>query len=179
VKCKNPPADRRAVVISAFKPRALPAPVFGPTMSNQIAPERPSTRRGREPQKSPHCCRHTLPEAFGIRSSLDINWEGGKWRAADRSCASRCGHSSRRARGLGVAFVGALCRRIDDQRRRPAITELEDQQSAKSAGPKPWSAINMGAAIETTERRGDFCRKETCRRCTATRAQATYRPSKE
>jgi hypothetical protein len=25
---------------------------------------------------------------------------------------------------------------------------LEDQQSVKSAGPKPWSAINMGAAMK-------------------------------
>ena len=40
---------------------------------------------------------------------------GRQWRAADRKCASRCGHSSRRASGLGVAFVGALCRRIDSQ----------------------------------------------------------------
>jgi hypothetical protein len=49
-----------------------------------------------------------------------------------------------------------------------------DAQLRRQSAP-----INMGAAIETTERRGDFCRKETCRRCTATRAQATYRPSKE
>jgi hypothetical protein len=40
---------------------------------------------------------------------------GWQWRAADRRCASRCGHSSRRASGLGVAFVGALCRRIDSK----------------------------------------------------------------
>src|SRR6266478_5337665 len=33
---------------------------------------------------------------------------GWQWRAADRRCASRCGHSSRGASGLGVAFVGAL-----------------------------------------------------------------------
>jgi hypothetical protein len=52
-----------------------------------------------------------------IRSNLDIKLGrvigGWQWRAADRRCASRCGHSSRRASGLGVAFVGALCRRID------------------------------------------------------------------
>ena len=54
-----------------------------------------------------------------IRSNLDIKLGrvigGWQWRAADRRCASRCGHSSKRARGLGVAFVGALCRRIDSQ----------------------------------------------------------------
>ncbi len=54
-----------------------------------------------------------------IRSNLDMKLGrvigGWQWRAADRSCASRCGHLSRRARGLGVAFVGALCRRIDSQ----------------------------------------------------------------
>ena len=52
-------------------------------------------------------------------SNLDIKLGrvigGWQWRAADRRCASRCGHSSRRASGLGVAFVGALCRRIDSQ----------------------------------------------------------------
>ncbi len=54
-----------------------------------------------------------------IRSNLDIKLGrvigGWQWRAADRSCAARCGHSSRGASGLGVAFVGALCRRIDSQ----------------------------------------------------------------
>jgi hypothetical protein len=36
----------------SLKPRSLPAPVFGPTMYNRIPPERPSTLRGREPQKA-------------------------------------------------------------------------------------------------------------------------------
>src|SRR5258707_4338387 len=52
-----------------------------------------------------------------IRSNLDIKLGrvigGWQWRAADRRCASRCGHSSRGASGFGVAFVGVLCRRID------------------------------------------------------------------
>jgi hypothetical protein len=52
-------------------------------------------------------------------SSLDIKLGeltgGRQWRAADQSCASRCGHLSRRASGLGVAFVGVLCRRNDSQ----------------------------------------------------------------
>jgi hypothetical protein len=54
-----------------------------------------------------------------IRSNLDIKLGrvigGWQWRAADRRCASRYGHSSRGASGLGVAFVGALCRRFDSQ----------------------------------------------------------------
>jgi hypothetical protein len=54
-----------------------------------------------------------------IRSNLDMKLGrvigGWQWRAADRSCASRCGHSSRSASGLRVAFVGALCRRIDSK----------------------------------------------------------------
>jgi hypothetical protein len=54
-----------------------------------------------------------------FRSNLDIKLGrvigGWQWRAADRRYASRCGHSSRGASGLGVAFVGALCRRIDSR----------------------------------------------------------------
>ena len=76
-----------------------------------------------------------------IRSNLDMKLGrvigGWQWQAADRRCASRCGHSSRGASGLGVAFVGALCRRIDSQGVRPRSFELEDQQSGKSAGSKP------------------------------------------
>jgi hypothetical protein len=57
---------------------------------------------------------------------------GWQWRAADRKCASRCGHSSRRVSGLGVAFVGALCRRIDSQGVDPRSLNWK-QQSGKSA----------------------------------------------
>jgi hypothetical protein len=42
-----------------------------------------------------------------------------EWRAADRKCASRCGHSSSRAGRPGVAFVGALRRHIDEHGRAP------------------------------------------------------------
>src|SRR5579863_4882499 len=52
-----------------------------------------------------------LSDSFQSRHEAGAVIGGWQWRAADRSCASRCGHSSRR--GLGVAFVGALCRRIE------------------------------------------------------------------
>jgi hypothetical protein len=64
---------------------------------------------------------------------------GWQWRVADRRCALRCGHSSRGASGLGVAFAGVLFRRVDS-RRRPAIT---DQQSGKSARGAPcWASFS-------------------------------------
>jgi hypothetical protein len=76
-----------------------------------------------------------------IRSNLDIKLGrvigGWQWRAADRGCASRCGHSSRRASGLGVAFVGALCRRVDSQGVDPRSLNWKISSPGKSAGPEP------------------------------------------
>src|ERR1700676_1189980 len=76
-----------------------------------------------------------------FRSNLDMKLGrvigGWQWRAADRSCASRCGHLSRRARGRGVAFVGALCRRIDSQGVDPRSLNWKISSPGKSAGPKP------------------------------------------
>jgi hypothetical protein len=75
-----------------------------------------------------------------IRSNLDMKLGrvigGWQWRAADRSCASRCGHSSRRASGLGVAFVGALCRRIDSQGVDPRSLNWKISSPGKSGAPR-------------------------------------------
>ena len=77
-----------------------------------------------------------------IRSNLDIKLGrvigGWQWRAADRRCASRCGHSSKRASGLGVAFVGALCRRIDSQGVDPrSLTWKISSRKARHASLTP------------------------------------------
>jgi hypothetical protein len=78
-----------------------------------------------------------------IRSNLDIKLGrvigGWQWRAADRSCASRCGHSSRRASGLGVAFVGALCWRIDSQGIDPRSLnwKISSPGKARDRSPRP------------------------------------------
>jgi hypothetical protein len=77
-----------------------------------------------------------------IRSNLDIKLGrvigGWQWRAADRRCASRCGHSSRRASGLGVAFVGALCRRIDSQGVDPRSLNWKISSPGKARDRSPW-----------------------------------------
>jgi hypothetical protein len=68
--------------------------------------------------------------ALGRLGQLLGGWQ---WRA-DRSCASRCGHSLRRASGLtGDAFVGATSRRIDNQSgglRSPFGTESQARDRA-------------------------------------------------
>src|SRR5882757_5437748 len=70
-------------------------------------------------EKSPALLPPYTTGSVRIRSNLDIKLGrvigGWQWRAADRRCASRCGHSSRGASGLGVAFVGVLCWRIDSR----------------------------------------------------------------
>ena len=75
-----------------------------------------------------------------IRSNLDIKLGrvigGWQWRAADRRCASRCGHSSRGASGLGVAFVGALCRRIDSRGVDPRSL-ISSPGKARDRSPAP------------------------------------------
>jgi hypothetical protein len=84
------------------------------------------------------CCRHTLSESFQPRLKLGALVEGVEWRAADRSCVPQCGHSSRRASGIGVAFVGELCRRTDNQGVAP-----------RSLNPgKAQDRSNMGAAMK-------------------------------
>src|SRR5260221_12898170 len=81
-----------------------------------------------------------------IRSNLDIKLGrvigGGQWRAADRRCASRWGHSSKRASGLGAAFVGALCRRIDSQGVDPRSLNWKISSPGKSAG-----AVSFGRPL--------------------------------
>jgi hypothetical protein len=76
-------------------------------------------------------------ESFQLDIELGRVIGGWQWRAADRRCASRCGHSSRHARGLGVAFVGALCRRINSQGVDPRSLNWKISSPGKSAGPKP------------------------------------------
>jgi hypothetical protein len=83
------------------------------------APASPAGRRRTSFQKGPALLPPYTTGSVRIRSNLDIKLGrvigGWQCRAADRRCASRCGHSLRGASGLGVAFVGALCRRIDSQ----------------------------------------------------------------
>ncbi len=86
-----------------------------------------------------------------IRSNLDIKLGrvigGWQWRAADRRCASRCGHSSKRASGLGVAFVGALCRRIDSQGVDPRSLNWKISSPGKARGPKPAPECSAGPIV--------------------------------
>ena len=74
-------------------------------------------------------------DSFQSRHKAGAGNRRAEWRAADRKCASRCGHSSRRAGGPGVAFVGALCRRIDNQEHKGAIPLccFHTERSASSA----------------------------------------------
>jgi hypothetical protein len=58
---------------------------------------------------------HYRNDLDSFQSRLGRAIGGWKWRAADRRCASRCGHSLRGASGLGVTFVDALRRRIDSR----------------------------------------------------------------
>jgi hypothetical protein len=74
------------------------------------------------------------PDSFQSRHRAGRVIGGRQWRAADRRCASRCGHSSRRGSEPGVAFVDAFCRRNDSQGVRPRSFELEDQQSREKRG---------------------------------------------
>ena len=105
-------------------------------------------RRRTSSQKGPALLPPYTTGIVRIRSNLDIKLErvigGWQWRAADRRCASRCGHSSRRASGLGVAFVGAFCRRIDSQGVDPRSLNWKISSPGKSTGPKP-NALDSSA----------------------------------
>jgi hypothetical protein len=108
--------------------------------------------------KGPPCCRHALPEAFGIvptRHRLGRVIGEWQWRAADRRCASRCGHSSRRACGLGVAFVGALCQRINSQDVDPRDHRIGKISSPGVAGC-PVRPIDASAGFAGGVRRNHF-----------------------
>ena len=70
---------------------------------------------------------HTIGIIRASTKAGDAKSKGWQWRAADRSCVPRCGHSSRRASGLGVVFVGAFCRRIDSHSRL-ALVQSEGQR---------------------------------------------------
>jgi hypothetical protein len=84
-----------------------------------------------------------------IRSNLDIKLGrvigGWQWRAADRRCASRYGHSSRGASGLGVAFVGALRRRFDSQGVDPQSLnwKISSPGKARDRSPAPYLNNNI------------------------------------
>jgi hypothetical protein len=88
-----------------------------------------------------------------IRSNLDVKLGraigGLQWRAADRRCASRYGHSSRGASGLGVAFVGALCRRIDSQGVDPRSLnwKISSPGKARDRSPAPCSIASAFWAL--------------------------------
>jgi hypothetical protein len=99
------------------------------TLSAGLTSDSPCMTPGRPPARRRTSKRAALlpPYTTGIvriRSNLDIKLGrpigGQQWRAADRRCALRCGHSSRGASGLGVVFVGALCRRIGSRDIEPA-----------------------------------------------------------
>src|SRR5258708_34681215 len=51
-----------------------------------------------------------------------------------------------------------------------------DRTDEKNWPEIPWLCRDHGGSHDTTERRGDFSPKETCRRYIARRAQVTYRP---
>ena len=95
------------------------------------------------PQKGPALLPPYTTGIVRIRSNLDIKLGrvigGWQWRAADRRCASRCGHSSRGASGLGVAFVGVLCRRIDSQGVDPRSLnwKISSPGEARDRSPRP------------------------------------------
>src|SRR5260370_3102607 len=97
-------------------------------------------RRARA-KKSPALLPPYTTGSVRIRSNLDIKLGrvigGWQWRAADRRCASRCGHSSKRASGLGVAFVGALCRRIDSQGVDPRSLNWKISRPGKARNRSP------------------------------------------
>jgi len=90
-----------------------------------------------------------------IRSNLDMKLGAGNRRAAMASCRSKLRVAVRalvktRARGLGVAFVGALCRRIDSQGVDPRSLNWKISSPGKSAGPKP-RALAHAARHETPD----------------------------
>jgi hypothetical protein len=99
-------------------------------------------------EKSPALLPPYTTGSVRIRSNLDIKLGrvigGWQWRAADRRCASRCGHSSKRASGLGVAFVGALCRRIDSQGVDPRSLNWKISSPARNRSPAPKPCTTPG-----------------------------------
>ena len=101
-------------------------------------------------EKSPALLPPYTTASVRIRSNLDIKLGrvigGWQWRAADRRCASRCGHSSKRASGLGVAFVGALCRRIDSQGVDPRSLnwKISSPGKARNRSPAPKPCTTPG-----------------------------------
>jgi hypothetical protein len=103
--------------------------------------------------KSPALLPPCTTGSVRIRSNLDIKLGrvigGWQWRAADRRCASRCGHSSKRASGVGVAFVGALCRRIDSQGVDPRSLnwKISSPGKARNRSPAPKPCTTPGRPL--------------------------------
>jgi hypothetical protein len=62
---------------------------------------------------------HTIGIIPASTKAGNASRRGEQWRAADRSCVPRCGHSSGSASGLGAAFVGGV-----------------DSKGSEKAGPK-------------------------------------------
>jgi len=127
-------------IISRLSPAPCPRRFLGQRCTIEPHLNGPLPDEG-ESHKKPSLLPPCTTGSVRIRSNLDIKLGrvigGWQWRAADRRCASRCGHSSRRASGLGVAFVGALCRRIDSQGVDPRSLNWKISSPGKSAGPKP------------------------------------------
>jgi hypothetical protein len=105
---KNPPLTT-GPSLGRKRPRQSKS-IRGSVMCRNSHTER-ETHSGRWDTKRPALLPPYTTGSVRIRSNLDIKLGpvigGWQWRAVDRRCASRCGHSSRSASGLGVAFVGA------------------------------------------------------------------------
>jgi hypothetical protein len=58
-----------------------------------------------------------------------------------------CGSKVRVASGLGVAFVGALCRRIGSQGVDPQSLNWKISSPGKARGPKPAPECSVGPIV--------------------------------
>ena len=85
-------------------------------LSENRRPNKKTPAHRRMPKKPAAVAAMHWPESADAVGGAAKRW-GRQWRAADQDCGSRCGRYGRSASGLGVVFVGVLCRYLD--RKRP------------------------------------------------------------
>jgi hypothetical protein len=91
---------------------------------------------------------HTIGIIPASTKAGDASRRDGQWRAADRSCVPRCGHSSGSASGLGAAFVGGVdskgsekAKRGTEARDRRCLADLRTRLGLWNLGQCCWSAF--------------------------------------
>jgi hypothetical protein len=140
-------------IISRLSPAPCPRRFLGQRCTIESHLNGPLPDEGQSHKKARPVAAIHYRKSVRIRSNLDIKLGrvigGWQWQAADRRCTSRCGHSSRRAGGLGVAFVGALCRRIDSQGVDPRSLnwKISSPGKARDRSPAPKPCTTLGRPL--------------------------------